>query len=350
MNDTRFVITRPLPASGLGANLLSLVGGLYLAERTGRHLIVDWTEMEALRDKHTNYFVAFFEPIRRWGSVEIFYVGDDDPSRDVRYPADQAFQVGAQDMPAALAGTLDHPYLYLDAYHYERVFNACTWLTPAARFHYTRTFYRALALRPAVRARLAAARTAFEASVVIGLNVRTGNKHPLWAPGQIYEHRLRQDILERPDFVERAYRACLDCVGRLPREIWAPVKIYVVSDSAVMQRRLLAIPGAFAVRRHHPPAGVSLNFNDFDERQYGAYSDIDSVTETLVDMFLLAECQGLVCNYTEYNRYAQSVTTFFNGNLVNLEHAFEHPVRAIGRRARQWVRRRALPTSAAGAR
>lgn len=296
--------------------------------------------MDALRDKQANYFVSFFEPLRVWRGVQIFYVNDDDPSLDIRYEADQVFPLEVACVLDALGGKLDHRYLYLEEYHYDRVFNQCPWITPAARFHYTKQFYRTLIPRPKLRERLASFQPLFEGKIVIGLNVRAGNAHPTWARGGVYENRVRQAIFDRRDFVERAYRACLDCVTELPRHVWSPLAVYVVTDTATMQQRLLKIPGAFAVRKRFPPPGVSLNFSDFDPREYGDYSDIDSINETIVDMLLLAECQGLVCNYTEYNRYAQYMTTFFNGNIRNLEHCFESPIRLLGRHAVKWAQRR----------
>lgn len=339
MSHDRFVITRPDVDSGLGANLLSMVGALYLCERSGRNLIVDWTKMDALRDKQANYFVSFFELLRVWRGVQIFYVNDDDPSLDIRYEADQVFPLGTAHMPDALAGKFDHRYLYLEAYHYNRVFDHCPWVTPPECLHYTKQFYGALTPRSELRKRLASFRPLFEGKVVIGLNVRAGNAHPTWARGGVYENRVRQAIFDREDFVERAYRACLDCVATLPRHVWLPFAVYVVTDTATMQQRLLKMPGAFAVRKRFPPSGVSLNFSDFDPREYGDYSDIDSINETIVDMFLLAECQGLVCNYTEYNRYAQYMTMFYNGNIRNLESFFDNPIRVLGRHAVKWAQR-----------
>src|SRR6185295_11763906 len=49
-DSSQFVITRPFGNSGLGSNLLSMAGALYACERSGRHLIVDWTGMSELRD------------------------------------------------------------------------------------------------------------------------------------------------------------------------------------------------------------------------------------------------------------------------------------------------------------
>ena len=39
VSKTSFIITRPDPTSGLGANLLSMVGALYVCEQTKRPLV-----------------------------------------------------------------------------------------------------------------------------------------------------------------------------------------------------------------------------------------------------------------------------------------------------------------------
>ena len=64
---------------------------------------------------------------------------------------------------------------------------------------------------------------------------------------------------------------------------------------------------------------------------------MESVTETIVDMLLMARCHGLACNFTEYNRYAQYRTTFFNGNVKNIERYFENPLRRLVRRVKRLV-------------
>jgi hypothetical protein len=329
MSDAGFVITRPQPGAGAGGNLLSMVGALYLCEKTGRSLIVDWTENDHLLDKHANYFLALFEPLRRWRGIDIFYANDDDPTRSAHYDAAGVVRPETSQMRDALAGKISAPYLCLEAFHYHRIFDRCPEMTPSSLFHYTRQFYRALVPQGIVRSLVASRRRPFEERVVIGLNVRTGNGHPLYQAGAVYGTRFNQTIFTRSDFAARALRACRDCAARLSDELRREFAVYVVSDDERMQRRLLdEIPNAFALRTHFPPPGG-----------WHAFADLRAVHETIADMLLLAECQGLVCNYTEFNRYAQYVTTFFNGNVRNLEHYFESPVRTLGRRVVRRFRR-----------
>src|SRR6185295_213927 len=153
VNGAKYVITRPFPGSGLGANLLSMVGALYVCEQTGRALIVDWTGMDALRDKQTNYFVAFFEPIRKWRAIDIFYVNDpDDPSRCAPKSDADAFRPTDEQLRDLLDGRIAEPAVLLQPFLYDRVFRR-TPLTRAAVFHYTRAFYEQLTPPPVLRTR-----------------------------------------------------------------------------------------------------------------------------------------------------------------------------------------------------
>ena len=109
------------------------------------------------------------------------------------------------------------------------------------------------------------------------------------------------------------------------------LRIFVATDALDMQQRLLQMPNAFALRKGFPPAGTGHQFADFDGD--GGYTDVESINETIIDMFMLAECQGLVCNESSFNLFAQHKTMFFCGNVRLLERYFEHPVKRLARGA-----------------
>jgi hypothetical protein len=321
MPQSGFVITRPHATSGLGCNLLSMAAALYLCERTGRNLIVDWTGMSELQDSGRNYFLTFFEPIRRWRDVDVCYVND--PDRHCpQYDRARCLEPDRSQFAGLFAEPQGGRDIYLHAYHYSLI--ESVERSQAEVFRYVRAFYAALTPRLHVRARLDAVRDQFEGRLVIGLNVRTGNGQFAAGP---YSNRVNSSIFDRPDFLDRLRRACRDCAAGFPRAVRDDCRIFIVTDCAPMQATLLRLPNAFAVRTDFPPPGVGHQFADFA----GCYSDVDSVTETIVDMFLMAQCHGLACNYTEYNRYAQYVTTFFCGNLRHIEHYFDSPVRRAAR-------------------
>jgi hypothetical protein len=331
-----FIITRPDPSSGLGANLLSMVGALYLCEQTQRPLVVDWTGMAPLRDKQVNYFPAFFEPIRRWRDVDVLYVNDPDApelravyeQEGVRDPADDEYG-------DLVAGRTGDGHVWLHRFHYYRIFRRSP-LSPAAVFHRTREFFQQLVPRPPLRRRMEDLRPLFEQHIVVALNVRSGNGE--FDPGKPYWNRVNTSVFGRRTFEDRLYRACRDCLAGFPQELQADLAIFVVTDAREMQQRLLTLPGAFALRKQFPPPGTGHQFADFDTSGYGRYSDVESVNETIVDMFMMAACAGLVYNESAYNLYAQHMTTYFNGNLRRLEQYFEHPIKRLARSLRDTVR------------
>ena len=150
-------------------------------------------------------------------------------------------------------------------------------------------------------------------------------------------NRVNTAIFGRRTFVDRLYRACRDCLEGFPPELRSDLAVFVATDARAMQQRLLEIPGAFAVRRGFPPPGTGHQFADFEALGPGEYSDVESVNETIVDMFMMAACSGLVYNESAFNQYAQHMTRFFNGNTRRLELCFEHPVKRLGRSLRRIV-------------
>jgi hypothetical protein len=326
--------------SGLGANLLSMSAALHACERTGRTLVVDWTGMAHLRDPRTNYFTAFFEPIRHWRGVDVLYVNDPDAGAlsFVYDPGTVARPEGSR-YPDLLAGRLADPLVLLETYHY-RLFDH-SGLSRAAIVHETRAFFERLVPRPAVRERMASLAHLFDRRIVIALHVRSGNGE--FAAGGPYHKRVNTDIFENDAFLKRVHTACADCVRGFPESVRSEWGIYVATDSAEMQERLLRMPGAFATRERFPPPGAGHQFADFDSSVYGGYTDVDAGVETIVDMFLMARCHGMVCNESAFNWYAQYVTMFFCGNVRSLERYFEHPIKSVGRAALQTARGRGNP-------
>jgi hypothetical protein len=333
---TSFIITRPDPTSGLGANLLSMVGALYVCEQTKRPLVVDWTGMAPLRDKEINYFPAFFEPIRRWRGVDVLYVNDPDaPELSVAYRQDGICEPTDEECGDLVAGRIGDGHLWLRRFHYYRIFRR-SLLSPAAVFHYTREFFQQLVPRPPLGKRMEELRPLFERNIVVALNVRSGNGE--FDRGKPYWNRVNTSIFRRRTFEDRVYRACRDCLAGFPRELRSDLAIFVATDARDMQQRLLTLPGSFALRKQFPPSGTGHQFADFEALGYSGYSDVESVNETIVDMFMMSACAGLVYNESAYNLYAQHMTMCFNGNLHRLEQYFDPPIKRLARTIRDVVR------------
>ncbi|MBV8480102.1 MAG: hypothetical protein JOY72_07330, partial [Actinobacteria bacterium] len=69
----RFIVTRPYPGSGIGSNLVSFAGAVWLAGRLGRGVMVDWRNSDFLRDKSVNLFTEFLEPVEEIQGVQVRY-------------------------------------------------------------------------------------------------------------------------------------------------------------------------------------------------------------------------------------------------------------------------------------
>jgi hypothetical protein len=321
--EPRFVITRPYPDSGLGSNLLSMAGAFYACERSGRELIVDWTDMSEVQDKYANQFLLCFEAIRSWRCVPVHYARQPDapcPKFDTDVVTIEADRIGE-----LLDGQLQTRFVRLVAFHYDSIFQRSR-LRPAAIVDYVRDFYAQLVPTPLVRRAIARVESRFATHAVIGLNLRTGNGQ--FAKGQIYEGRVDIGLFDQPDFDAIVLRACSECVAALPRSLRVNSAIYVVTDCLSMQQRLLRLPGAFRLRSRFPPEGGGHQWAFVDET--GA--DLESIAETVADMLLMAQCHGLVFNFTEYNRYARVMTRDFGGNARKIDNYFLPPLKRSAKR------------------
>ena len=154
-----------------------------------------------------------------------------------------------------------------------------------------------------------------EGPFVVGVNVRTGNG-AYFGEGGTYAGRVDISLFEdRRRFLRLLDRACRERLRGLPKPLRSEYVVFYATDSAAMSELLRELPNA-ATRRHtFPPPGAG-DLYAFGE---SGYSDRDSITDTLVDMFLLARCDALVYNSSLFNQYARVSTGYFGGNHVHFE-------------------------------
>jgi hypothetical protein len=336
--DKRAVVTRPFPESGLGSNLMSLAGAVWLAGRLRRCVVVDWRGMVDLKDPSLDYFLEFFEPLQAVHGVRIEHsllesgYMTASSENDVRFMSpNEAASIGRSRADSR------ERYLGLQAYHgLDRINGGFTNEQLRERHRFLKTFYTSITPRRELRAEIDDWYTEhLLGSFVIGVNIRTGNGGSAFTKGGAYAERFDQSVLHRRQFLKRVGKACDDRLRRLPRFLRSGHRqIVVVTDSAWMQALLTRLPGAVSRRKVFPPFGVDHQFADWDERS--AYTDRDSISDTIVDMFLLARTNALVYNNTNFNRYALTMTDYFSGNEANIEEYF---LRARFRQAHGLVRR-----------
>jgi hypothetical protein len=317
--STRYLVTHPFPKSGIGSNLSSLAGAIWLARKLGRELIVDWRALAHLKDKSLNYFTEFFTPPAIIQGVRVHYA----PCPELPDPIDQHPELELEAVAAALGNGDDRPYLVLRAYHGLDRLDTADDL--AAQFWMLKDFYSYIQPRDFVQREIDAfAETHFRGAFVVGVNLAGGNGE--FAKGQPYFGRVDTDIFSKEaTFLRRVRFANRLALSGLPRYLRKSAKIFFATDSQPMRDLLARLPNAVTRRRVFPPNGVGRWFSDYNDP---GYTDRDAIVDALTDMFLLSRCQALIRNATVFNQYAQVVTASFNGNCRDLETLY----------ARHWVK------------
>jgi hypothetical protein len=320
----QYVVTRPYPDSNVGSNLSNLAGAIWLARRLGRTLVVDWRGMRQLGDDSANYFSEFFATPEEILGVPVLYA----PAAVGDYHADGEWLAAPEARAVGAAGTAAAETIVLQAYHgLDRIHPG----PESAWRGFLRSCFRHV--RPALPLAQAIDRWGEEhlvSAVLIGVNVRTGNGH-YFQKGMRYASRIDVSLFDDGDrFVRALAKACSARVRHLPPALRRDYSVFYATDSEPMSRTLAALPHAVTRRRRFPPYGEGDLYR-FDD---GPYTDRDSVLDTLADMFLLAECDALVYNSSNFNQYARVVTGSFGGNLVHIDSLF---LRTRVRRARSLV-------------
>jgi hypothetical protein len=312
------IVTRPYPDSGIGSNLVSLAGAIWLAQRSGRSVIVDWRDAAVLKDKSLNYFSAFLETPAVIQGVNVFYAPCPQLPEHTELP-----EIDPAEARRFGDGRSAPPIVVLRAYHGLDRLAAGSPEEQRARLM---EFYRSIVPRPHVqRAIDSFAAEHFHDRFVVAVNVAEGNG--MFAPGERFAERVDTSVFSRhARFLGKVQTAC-DRVRRgLSRQVYAESRIFIATDSPVMRTLLLGLPGAVTRRSRFPPPGAGRFFCDYPTADY---TDRDAAVDQLADMFLLARCQALVHNYSVFNLYARVVTNGFDGRSCEFERLF----------ARFWVRR-----------
>jgi hypothetical protein len=293
-----------------------MAGALWLARRLNRTLVVDWRGQAQLRDKALNYFTEFFETRAEILGVPVLYapvdVGDYDGSSPVArwVEPDEAQRIGARREAGEVTFVVCQTFHGLERLHPG---------PESERFRFLRSFYRGI--RPAEFVRDAADQwwaDNLDGAFVVGVNVRTGNGH-YYGKGMPYTGRVDVSLFEDGErFLRKIRAACRARARRLPRPLREDYAVFYATDSAAMGELLSRLPGARTRRGVYPPPGSGDLYSFDDEPGL----DRKSVTDTIVDMFLLARCDALVYNSSVFNQYARVTTGYFGGNLVHIESLF----------------------------
>jgi hypothetical protein len=316
MSRDGFVITRPHPGSGIGSNLLSLAGAVWLAGRLGRSVVVDWRATSFLKDPARNYFTEFLEAVPEIQGVPVLYAGARSAPED---PEDERRVFEPHDVPGLLYDRPElPPFVVLTSFHgFERIDRGSN---EAERHRRLKDFYRSIRPRADVAQAIAAFwDTELRDRFVVGLNISTGNGE--YAKGQHYHGRVDITFWEHEKrFLSRIRLAFRRAVRALPRYLRDDARLFFATDSYPMHNLLAQLPAAATRRTFFPPPGVGRVYGDYADQ---GYSDAEAAQDTVADMLMLARCNAFVRNTgSVFNTYALVTTDWFNGNVQDLDRLF----------------------------
>jgi Nodulation protein Z (NodZ) len=325
----KFVVTRPFPGSGIGSNLASFAGAVWLAGRLGREVIVDWRNSDFLQDKSANLYTEFLEPVTEIQGVGVRYAREteswDIDREDVR-------ALAPSEVGDVLSGGSDSRYLVLTAYHaYERIEAGGDALE---RFRRLREFYGSIRPREDARRKIEAFATKARLgdSFVVAVNIATGNGD--YRKGTAAYGRVKIELFDHQErFLRMLALARRSALRRLPDYLRERALTFVATDDGRMRELLMRLPNAVTRREVFPPPGAGRSFADYD---VPGYTDRDAFTDIVCDHFLLARCNAIIRNPSMFSAYALFTTDFYNGNLRNVETMYpRYLAEAIVRRARR---------------
>jgi hypothetical protein len=329
VSDRGFVVTRPYPDSGIGSNLVSFAGSLWLASELGRDVIVDWRNSSFLHDKSTNLFTEFLEPVEEIQGVRVTYASGAEAPWDTE--SEEAQLLDPVDVTAILASGSDARYIVLTAFHsYERIEPGGD---PLERLRRLRTFFESIRPRAHLQREVEefAVANHLDDGFVVAVNIGTGNGE--FRKGSPFHGRVKTELFHNERrFIRTLMRARRAALGRLPDHLRENAITFVATDAAFMREMLLRLPNSVTRRSVFPPPGAGRGFADYD---VPGYTDRDAFADIVVDHFLLARCNAMIRNPSMFSTYALVTTNFFNGNLRNVETMYpSYHARAAARRAR----------------
>jgi hypothetical protein len=331
----RFVVTRPLSASGIGSNLVSFAGAVWLAGRLNRDVVVDWRNSDFLRDKSLNLFTEFLEPVEEIQGVRVHYAAHEQPWDDEGGSEDVRF-IDPPEASAILTSGSDARYLVLTQYHaYDRIEAGGN---PLERHRRLRSFFASIAPRDFLREQIEefVETSGIEAGFTVAVNIATGNGD--YRKGTTAYGRVKVELFDNERrFLRMVSLARSAALRRLPDYLRDHALTFVGTDDGRMRELLMQLPNAVTRRSVFPPPGAGRGFADYD---VPGYTDRDAFSDIVVDHFLLARCHALVRNPTMFSTYAIVTTNFYNGNIRNVETMYpRHLAGAVARRIRSAARR-----------
>jgi hypothetical protein len=312
----RFVVSRR--TAGLGDCLISLCGAWHYARQTGRTLVIDWRWSRYVRERNKNAFAVFFEPLTEVEGVPVI---SDDSVATLKYPSPIYSRHAKKKGLKRLLGQIAHNLIETKlpfVFNYQKaaadelaiirsaqdvveptiIFRCCLPAFPMAHEAHA-LFLAHLKPQKAIQDEIDRyARENFAGRKVIAVHVRHGNG------GNILNHR--KHWLDE----SRALDEICHKIQSAQAELGGDRLVFLCTDSRkVLEFIRSRVPNVMAREKYFRPD----NRGELHARKtISARNGSDSGREALIEMFLLARCDALLC-YPEGSYFSYYARTCGSG-------------------------------------
>jgi hypothetical protein len=285
------VVTRK--GTGIGSDLISVVGAIAYAARTERDLVIDWRKSRYLEDATTNLFAALFVAPTAFDSVGVVVAGPKFNGTELLQPVSQmtarrqSFEDFHAEMLAAPRRVAESVIITRPMHHLPDVAEQKRWLG---------------AIAPVPRIAAAIDRyydRHMKGHAVVGIHIRHGNGETLGSGRDMLIQRSVDELVD------------LSIAAVAKMDLPADPLFFVCTDSQ-------ALRDAFKARLTH--------VINFDSRIGSAESGpihtsdfgLQGAEDAVAEMWLLARCDRLIYSPSWFSHYARTVGTF-SAEPVNLD-------------------------------
>jgi len=276
----RLFVTRK--RTGLGSDLISIVGAHYYARKTGRNLVIDWRNSRYLQTKSISAFNLLFKPMREINSVTVLH--DERDLDENNYPKPIAHLEGLEpkafhtiinkgiDLKAPTIICTKPMHHLPDACEQRSILSQ---ITP---------------IDSIISLILEFKQQHFNFGPVVGIHIRHGNGENLG--------------FGRDDLINQGYDNIVDaCIRIVTKFDFKDPSIFVCTDSWQLEQ---------AFKNRYPR--TITYYKNLDQQTFGPlHTDrygLDGAYHAIAEMFLLRYCDTLLFNRSWFSHYARIMGDF----------------------------------------
>lgn len=301
------VMTRK--STGIGSDLISVVGAIQYAKKTGRDVIIDWRKSRYLKDPTQNLFPRVFEIPENIGGVGVRVADDDFDDSCLESPLElfssktQSFEEYHAEM-LRKARPVNHSVIVTRPMHH--LPEPCVQRQWLAEIKPTKKVLNAIECFY---------RTRMKDHQVIGVHIRHGN-------GEVLGEG-------RDQFVSHAVDAIVaDCIGCLDGVRSPGTRLLVCTDCLELRESFASKTDnvIYYDSRLGNIGGGPIHTSDYD---------LQGAEDAVVEMWLLARCQNLLYTPSWFSHYGR-IMGDFKTEPMNLDSFSTYGTRSItGKRVRK---------------